>query len=72
MTKIFRFLSGAIIGFLMGGIIGLLLAPSSGTNLREQINNYVIESTNEIRLASQQKRSELEHDLAKLRQPKPE
>jgi gas vesicle protein len=72
MVKIFRFFSGAILGFLLGGVLGLLFAPAAGKNLREQINNYVIESTNEIRLASQNKRAELEQELASLRKPKSE
>ena len=72
MYKIFRFVSGGMLGFLFGGVIGLLLAPTTGKKLREHIDNYLIESTNEIRLAAQHKRSELEQELTNLRQPKPE
>jgi gas vesicle protein len=72
MYKVFRFLSGAMLGFFLGGVAGLLLAPTAGKDLREKVDNYVIESTNEIRLAAQQKRTELENQLSNLRQPKSE
>ncbi|HEX6655306.1 MAG TPA: YtxH domain-containing protein [Candidatus Limnocylindria bacterium] len=35
------FLAGVTIGGLIGAAIGLLLAPSSGEEMREQVNGFV-------------------------------
>lgn len=69
MRTAFRFISGLVFGALLGGILGLLFAPASGNILRERVNNYFIETSNEVRNAAQLKREELEQELAKLRGP---
>jgi gas vesicle protein len=70
MRTAIRFLTGLIIGAILGGLVGLLIAPTTGNALREKIENYFIETSNEIRIAAKQKREELEKELAVLRSAK--
>jgi gas vesicle protein len=60
------FLAGAAIGGLIGAAIGLLLAPSSGEEMREQVNEFVDgrrvafgEAINEGRAAAEKARAEM-------------
>jgi gas vesicle protein len=71
MNRIFSFLSGAIIGGLIGAAVGLLLAPSSGEDLRLQIQDRAQEIQNEVKQAAATRRAEMEHQLASLRAPRP-
>ena len=60
------FLAGAAIGGLIGAAIGLLRAPSSGEEMREQVNEFVDErraafgeAINEGRAAADKARAEM-------------
>jgi gas vesicle protein len=60
------FLAGAAIGGLIGAAIGLLVAPSSGEEMREQVNEFVDErraafgeAINEGRAAADKARAEM-------------
>jgi gas vesicle protein len=60
------FLAGVAIGGLIGAAIGLLLAPSSGEEMREQVNGFVDgrraafgEAINEGRAAAEKARAEM-------------
>jgi gas vesicle protein len=60
------FLAGVAIGGLIGAAIGLLLAPSSGEEMREQVNEFVDgrraafdEAINEGRAAAEKARAEM-------------
>lgn len=69
MRKLASFLSGAMIGGLVGATFALLFAPSTGRELQGRIRLSASELENEIRLAAQTKREELEKQLEKLRKP---
>ncbi len=69
MKKFTSFLTGAILGGLMGGISVLLFAPSSGDDLRADLQQKVKNLQAEIKAAAIEKRAELEEELRKLRAP---
>jgi gas vesicle protein len=70
MRSITRFLEGFILGGLVGAAIGLLLAPYSGEELRTQMQNEANRIRAEVSQAAQQRRAELEQQLAALRAPR--
>jgi gas vesicle protein len=70
MRKIFGFLLGAITGGVLGAAAALLLTPSSGNEMRHQINSKIQLLQNEVQDARIQKRAELENQLQALRAPK--
>lgn len=70
-NNIVGFLVGAAIGALVGGSIALLLAPSSGNELRQQIRDRAQYVQDEVKRAADERRAELEQQLAGLRAPRP-
>lgn len=70
MRSITRFLEGFIIGGLVGAAVALLLAPYSGEELRTQMQNEASRIRAEVSQAAQQRRAELEQQLAALRAPR--
>jgi gas vesicle protein len=69
MNKIFSFLTGAVIGALIGATIAILMAPSSGVELRGQIQERSIQLRDEIKQVADERRAELERELETLRAP---
>jgi gas vesicle protein len=69
MNKAISFLTGALLGGLVGAAIAILLAPSSGVELRGQIQERSIELRDEIKSVAQERRAELERELETLRAP---
>jgi gas vesicle protein len=70
MKSLSNFLLGAIIGGLFGATIGLLLAPSSGEELRENMQAQAQRIRNEVeRLPTNGVQAEAQ--LAALRAPHP-
>jgi gas vesicle protein len=67
MKKISSFLSGAFLGGVVGAIVALLYAPMKGTELRQKLNEYIVEVKGEVTDAAMQKRIELEEELAQMR-----
>jgi gas vesicle protein len=67
MNKAMSFLSGAILGAVVGAAVAILLAPTSGDILQQQIRSRVETIQGEVRQASQERRQELEGQLANLR-----
>ena len=59
---------GLISGGITGTIIGLLIAPTSGKELRGRMTDYSKRAAEEIRMAADMKRQELEAELNKLKQ----
>jgi len=53
-----------------GGIVAILLAPSSGEELRGKIQGEIQRVQDEMQLAAQTRRAELEDQLAQLRAPR--
>lgn len=70
MHRVTSFLSGFIMGCLIGGALGLLLTPASGEHLRQQMRSRAQQFQIEIKTAASERRAELEHELAALRQPR--
>jgi len=70
MRRAFSFFIGALMGGVIGAAAALLFAPSSGEELRAQINERTQVITSDIRQASNSKRIELQERLETLRAPK--
>lgn len=62
------FLGGFAVGAVLGGAVALLLAPRSGTALRAAMRDEWQNILIETRRAAEQRRRDLEAELAKLRQ----
>ena len=69
MRKISAFFMGAMIGALIGSVLALLLTPAPGKTLRLQVSDYFSNVAGEVRKAAAERRSELESELQRLRQP---
>jgi len=70
MRRAFGFLIGAMMGGIIGAAAALLFAPSSGAELRAQINDRTQVFTTDIRQAASTKRIELQDRLETLRAPR--
>ena len=69
MRRIIGFIAGAMCGAIVGAVAALLLAPSSGIELRQDIRARVDELVSEGRRAAEERRAELEAQLAALKRP---
>jgi len=67
MRRFLMFMFGIVTGGVVGSITALLLAPSSGMDLRQQIQQKTKNFFTEIEDAGKQKRNELELELQQLR-----
>jgi gas vesicle protein len=70
MRRAFSFFIGTLLGGLIGAGVALLFAPSSGTELRTQINDRATGLAADIRHAAVSKRIELQERLDTLRAPR--
>jgi gas vesicle protein len=70
MKKAISFLSGAILGAMVGAAVAILLAPAPGDVLQQRIQGRIEAIQGEVRQASQERRRELEQQLANLRAPR--
>jgi gas vesicle protein len=70
MRRMVGFVIGATIGALIGAVVSLLFAPSSGEELRAQINSRAQTFATDVRQAANTKRIELQERLEVLRSPK--
>ncbi len=70
MGKILNFFLGMIMGALAGATVAILLAPSSGEEMRGQIQERSIRLREDIKSAAEQRRAELERELETLRTPR--
>ena len=71
MKSVERFLTGFVLGSLIGAGLALLLAPASGEDLRDQITSEIERIQSEVQSAADERRAELERQLADLRTPRP-
>jgi len=69
MRKIVGFIAGAMCGAIVGAVAALLLAPASGIELRRRVRARVDELIVEGRRAAEERRAELEAQLAALKRP---
>jgi gas vesicle protein len=69
--NIIRFIEGFVLGSLIGAAAALLITPSSGEQLRGQIQSEVNRISGEVNKAASERRAELEKQLSELRSPRP-
>ncbi|OGO65485.1 MAG: hypothetical protein A2030_00900 [Chloroflexi bacterium RBG_19FT_COMBO_50_10] len=69
MGKISNFFMGVIMGALVGATVAILLAPSSGEEIRGQIQERSIRLRDDIKAVAEERRAELERELESLRAP---
>ena len=69
MRRMFSFLAGALCGAIVGAVAALLLAPASGLELRQGIRLRVDDLVAEGRRAAEDRRAELQAQLAALKRP---
>jgi len=69
MRQISNFFIGFITGGLIAATLAILLTPVSGENLRFQLQERSIQLKDEIKSVADERRAELERELASLREP---
>jgi gas vesicle protein len=69
MNKFVNFIMGVIMGGLVGATVAILLAPSSGEEMRGQLQERSIRLSDDIKAVAEERRSELERELENLRAP---
>ena len=69
MGKILNFFMGMLVGGLVGATIAILLAPSSGDEMRGQLQERSIRLRDDIKAVAEERRAELERELETLRAP---
>jgi gas vesicle protein len=72
MKGLMNFLSGMVAGAVVGATLAILLAPSSGDELRNQLQSRVDTIQTDVKQAAASRRAELEKQLAELRAPRSE
>lgn len=70
MARIGRFLLGAIAGGLFAAALVMLLTPAPGSELRMKITGRIDNIRDEVKLAAENRRKELELELEKMQRPK--
>jgi len=70
MARIGNFLLGAIAGGLFAAALVMLLAPAPGGDMRKKITDRIDNIREEVRLAGENRRKELELELEKMQHPK--
>ena len=70
MRGVLSFLSGAALGLVVGASLAILLAPSSGDELRKQMQERAERIQLEVKQAAEARRRELEQQLESLRAPR--
>ncbi len=69
MRKFFSFFMGLMMGGVVGATVALLLAPTSGEEMREQLQEQSIRLRDEVKAVAEARRAELERELSALRAP---
>ena len=67
MNKALNFLLGLRAGGMVGSAIGLMLAPASGRQMRADVQNFGDQMRKDIKMATVERRQEMEEQLARLR-----
>ncbi len=70
MRKVISFISGMITGGLVGAVVAILLAPTSGEDIRVQLQERTNRLREDIKAVAEQRRAELERELEILRTPR--
>ncbi len=69
MARMGRFVLGAIMGGLFAAAVVILLTPTPGSDFRKRLNSRLDEMRNEVKMAAENRRNELELELGKLQHP---
>ncbi len=69
MARIGKFILGVIIGSLFATVIVILLTPQPGSDLLKRIGSRLEEMQNEVKMAAENRRKELELELGKMQHP---
>ena len=69
MNRVISFMSGAVMGALVGATLALLFTPASGDELRAKMQEQAQRIEEEVKTATENRRTELEEQLATLRKP---
>jgi gas vesicle protein len=69
MRKAFNFLAGMMMGGVVGATIAILLAPSSGEDIRTQLQDRATRLFDDVKAVAEARRAELERELSALRAP---
>ncbi len=69
MARIGRFVLGAIMGGLFAAAVVILLTPTPGSDIRKRLNDRLEEVRNEMKMAAENRRKELELELGRLQHP---
>ncbi len=69
MKRVMNFIFGLAIGGVVGATVALLITPTSGEDIRTQLQARVLDLQQEVQAAAQTRRADLEAQLATLRQP---
>lgn len=72
MRNVIGFMAGLMCGAVVGAVAALLLAPVAGSELQQQFKSSVNAMLAEGKQAAADRRTELEAQLAALKQPKAE
>ena len=70
MQKFMSFITGAVMGALVGASLAILFAPSSGDDLRLEMQERAQRLQAEVKAAADARRAELEQQLNSLRAPR--
>ena len=70
MNKAVNFVIGMALGAAVGAAAAILLAPSSGEELRANIQGEIQRVQDDMQSAAETRRAELERQLAELRAPR--
>jgi gas vesicle protein len=67
MQRFFSFLAGVFAGLIVGAIVALLLAPTSGDDLRKQMQERSNELVSDVKSAIDEERKKLQDELESLK-----
>ena len=72
MRRLMFFAGGVLCGAVIGAAVVLLLTPSSGDAMRDDARHRFDDMLSEAKRASEQRRRELEEQLAQMTSPAPQ
>jgi gas vesicle protein len=67
MQRFFSFLAGMFAGLIVGAVVALLLAPTSGDDLRKQMQERSNELVSDVKSAIEEERKKLQDELETLK-----
>lgn len=70
MRGMLSFLSGVALGLVVGASLAILFAPTTGEDLRKQMQERADRIQIEVKQAAETRRQELEQQLETLRAPR--